>query len=46
MPMMMSQILESVGFTRTEKSRYLKKKTLGATSIYMSRATLFQKTVF
>ena len=28
MPMMMSQILKSVGFTKTQKSRYLKNATL------------------
>ena len=48
MPMMKSQILKSVDFTITQKSRYLENKTLFFLQIkkfsnYASRATLWQK---
>ena len=49
-PMMTSQILKSVDFTKTQKSRYLENKTLFFLQIkkiinYTSRATLLQKKV-
>ena len=51
MPMMMSQILKSVDFTKTQTSRYLKNKKLFFLWIkkfinYKSRATLLQKNSF
>ena len=50
MPMMMSQILKSVVFTKTQKPRYLDNKTLFFLQIkkiinYISWATLWQKIV-
>ena len=50
MPMMTSQILKTVDFTKTQKSRYLENKTLFFLQIkksfnYTSRATLLQKIV-
>ena len=50
MPIMKSQILESVDFTKTQKPIYLKNKTLFSPQIkkfinYTSRTTLSQKTV-
>ena len=50
MPMMMSQILKSLDFTKTQKSRYLENKALLFLQIkklfnYISRATLWQKIV-
>ena len=49
--MMMPQILKSVDFTKTEKSRYLENETLFFLQIqkfvyYTSRATLLQKNSF
>ena len=48
--MMMSQILESVDFTKTQKSKNLEKETLFFLQIkkfinYTSRATLLRKIV-
>ena len=48
--MITSQILKSVDFTKTQKSRYVKNKTLFVLQIkqiinYTSRATLLQETV-
>ena len=48
MPMMTSQILKSVNFTKRQKSRYLKNEILFFLQIkkfinYKSRATLLQK---
>ena len=48
MLMMTSQILKSVDFTKTQKSRYLKNETLFFLQIkkfinYTSRATFFKK---
>ena len=47
MPMLTSQILRSVDFTKTQKSRYLESKTLFILQIkninYTSWATLWQK---
>ena len=50
MPMTMPQILKSVDFPKTQKSRYLENKTLFDLQIkefinYTSRATLWQKIV-
>ena len=50
MPVMASQILKSVDFTKTQKSRYLENKTLFLSQIKKlincpSRATLWQKIV-
>ena len=51
MPIMKSQILESVDFTKTQKPIYLKNKTLFSPQIkkfinYTSRTTLSQKNSF
>ena len=51
MPMMTSQILKSLNFTKTQKSRYLKNKTLFFLEIKKiinctSGVTLWQKKVF
>ena len=51
MPMMASQILKSVDFTKTQKPRYLDNKTLFFLQIkkfinYTSRAILLQKNSF
>ena len=51
MPMMTSQILQSLDFTKTQKSRYLEKQTLLLLQIgkfinCTSRATLLQKNRF
>ena len=48
MPMMTSQILKSVDFTKTQKSRYLENETLFFLQIkqwinYTSKITLLQK---
>ena len=47
MPMMTSQILKSVDFTKAQKSRYLESETffpeLKKITNYTSRATLLQK---
>ena len=48
MPMMTSQILKSVDFTKTQKSTYIENETLLFLQIkkfinYTSRATLLQK---
>ena len=50
MPMMTSQILKFVDFTKTEKSRYLENKTLFSLHIkkfmnFISRAIFLQKIV-
>ena len=51
MPMMTSQILKSVNFTKIQKSRYLENGTLFFLQInefinYSTRATLWQKSSF
>ena len=51
MPMTKSKILNSVDFTKTQKSRYLKNETIFSLQIkklinYTSRATLWQKNSF
>ena len=51
MPMIMSQILKSEDFKKTQKSRYLKNETLFFLQIkkiinYTSRATSWQKILF
>ena len=51
MPTMMSQILKSVDFAKTQKIKYLENKTLFFLQIkkfinYTSRATLWQKNCF
>ena len=47
MPMMTSQILISMDFTKTQKSRYLENETFFSNKIinYTSRATLWQKKI-
>ena len=50
MPIMTSQILKSVNFSKTQKSRYLENKTLfflqpKKFNNYISGASLFQKIV-
>ena len=49
MPMMTSQVLKSVDFTKTQKSRYLENETfflqIKKFINYTSRATLLQKIV-
>ena len=50
MPMMTSQILGSVDFTKSQKSRYLENETSFSLQIkkfinYTSKATLWQKIV-
>ena len=49
MPMMMSQILKSVDFTKTQKSRYVENETfflqIKKFINYTSRATYGKKTV-
>ena len=50
MPMMTSQVLKSVDFTKTKKSRYLENETLFFVQIkkfinYISKATLWQSLV-
>ena len=49
MPMMTSQILKSVGFTKTQKCRYLMNETfflkIKKFNIYTLRATLLQKSL-
>ena len=50
MPMIMSQILKSMDFIKTQKCRYLENETLFFLKIkkfidYTSRATLLQKIV-
>ena len=51
MPMMTSQILKSVDFTKTQTSRHLKNEILSFLQIkkimnYTARVTLLQKIVF
>ena len=45
MPMIMSLILKSVNFTKTQKSRYLENETLKKFIYYTSRATLLQEII-